>query len=112
MKYLIFILFAVLNIQCSSVSNNNLNKDCVENLEFKKVFNSYILQIENYTVGKTDDKEKFNTGIKFISRYCHVSDEELMNYANEYTNLNAFEKDKKSWLKWYEDNKCSNIQFK
>lgn len=35
-----------------------------------------------------------------------------MNYAYEYTTIDAFKKDKQIWLKWYEENKCNTIQFK
>jgi hypothetical protein len=35
----------------------------------------------------------------------------MLNYSHTYS-IPAFEKDKGGWLKWYEENKCNNIQFK
>lgn len=108
---MLIIMFSILNSECSSI-NKNAKLDCKENIEFKDAFMSNISNVENYTLGKEFDKNKFNDGIKFLSKYCHVSQEELMNYANEYTNSIVFYKDKEGWLKWYEENKCNNIQFK
>jgi len=34
-----------------------------------------------------------------------------MNYARIYP-PQALERDKEAWIKWYEDNKCKNIQLK
>lgn len=107
----VFIIFSILNSQCSSLKKIE-KKDCIENVEFKNTFMSHISNVENYTTQKEFDKKKFNDGIKFLSKYCYVSEEELMNYANEYTNSIVFYKDKEGWLKWYEENKCDNIQFK
>ncbi|MFH6990569.1 hypothetical protein ACHRVW_22760 [Flavobacterium collinsii] len=105
------IAFSIVNLQCSSLKKNE-QKDCIENFQFKNVFVSHITDVENYTLQKEFNKKKFNDGIEFLSKYCHVSEKELMNYANEYTNSIVFYKDKEGWLKWYEENKCNNIQFK
>jgi len=72
---------------------------------------SKIAKVEEYTLGKGERKE-FDNSLKFLSKYVKVSFEEMMNYANEYTNFDVFEKDKNSWLTWYEENRCNNIQFK
>lgn len=109
--FIILVIFSMLSLQCSNLKNSPIN-ECKENIEFKDVFMSHIANVENYTLQKEFDKRKFNDGIKVLSKYCHVSEEELMNYANEYTNSIVFYKDKEGWLKWYEENKCNNIQFK
>jgi hypothetical protein len=108
---IILIIFSILSSQCSSLKKSPVN-ECKENIEFKDVFMSHIVNVENYTLQKEFDKKKFNEGINFLSKYCYISEEELMNYANEYTNSIVFYKDKEGWLKWYEENKCNNIQFK
>jgi len=54
---------------------------------------------------------EFETSLKFISKYAHVSFESMANDAGTYP-ITAFEKDKKGWLEWYEHNKCNNIHFK
>ena len=51
------------------------------------------------------------TSLKFIGKYTDVSFESMSNYARTYP-VGIFFEDKKVWLKWYEDNKCKNIQFK
>jgi hypothetical protein len=35
----------------------------------------------------------------------------MLNYAHIYPG-STFESDKIVWMKWYEENKCNNIQFK
>jgi hypothetical protein len=35
----------------------------------------------------------------------------MANYANNYP-IGVFEKDKEGWIKWYDKNKCNDIQFK
>lgn len=104
-------MFSILNFQCSNLKKSTEN-GCKENIEFKDAFLLNINKVENYTLGKEFNKKEFNDGINFLSKYCHISEEELMNYANEYTNSRVFYKDKEEWLKWYDENKCSNIQFK
>ncbi|MFH7000130.1 hypothetical protein ACHRVZ_19595 [Flavobacterium sp. FlaQc-57] len=108
---LIMIIFSILNSQCSNLKKSTAN-GCKENIEFKDAFILNINKVENYTLQKEFNKKEFNDGIEFLSKYCHVSEEELMNYANEYTNSTVFYKDKEGWLKWYNENKCRNIQFK
>lgn len=87
----------------------NQNSSCNENLKFKVEFFKNIQNIENQLTTEKDDN--FNISLKFIAKYAHVSFESMANYAHTYP-IGVFEKDKKVWLKWYEENKCSNIQFK
>lgn len=110
-KLVLLIIFSILNLQCSNLKKNT-EKGCKESTEFKDAFILNINKVENYTLKKEFNKKEFNDGIEFLSKYCHVSEEELMNYANEYTNSIVFYKDKEGWLKWYDENKCRNIQFK
>ncbi|WP_298507393.1 hypothetical protein [uncultured Kordia sp.] len=86
------------------------SKNCNENIEFKDAFMSSVSKIEEYTSGKGTRKD-FDNSLKFLSKYVKVSFEDMMNYSNEYTNINVFKKDKENWLKWYEEQKCNYIKF-
>jgi hypothetical protein len=55
--------------------------------------------------------ETFDVSLRFISKYAHVSFESMANYAHTYP-IGVFEKDKDGWIRWYNKNKCNNIQFK
>jgi len=107
----IFILMSVFCFfSCTPIHKVSLNNEnCNENTLFKNEFFSSIEKIEEYTLGK-GDKLSFNQGIKFLSKYVHISFNEMLNYDKSYTNYDAFKKDKKEWLKWYEDNKCNIIK--
>jgi hypothetical protein len=85
------------------------NKKCVENLEFKKVYFENIQNVENLLMKQQN--ESFHKSLKFISKYSKVSFEKMLNYAHIYPG-STFESDKIVWMKWYEENKCNNIQFK
>ena len=106
MKNLIYITLSIL-IGCGISTNKT---GCIENKEFKEAFFKNISFVENYMHGK-GHRPEYKSGLDFISRYVEVSYEEMLNYSGSYTNIEAFEKDKKRWLEWYEDNKCNNIQF-
>ena len=80
-------------------------------MSFKSIFISHIMNVENYTIGK-GDRKTFDVGLDFLSKYTVVSYKEITNYSNQYTNFNTYKKDKDNWLKWYEENKCNNIQIK
>lgn len=54
---------------------------------------------------------EFKSSLNFISKYTHVSFESMANYNGSYP-IGVYEKDKVVWLKWYDNNKCNNIQFK
>lgn len=82
---------------------------CKENLEFKEKFFSAIEFID--TLIYSIQGKKFRENLNFISKYTHVSFESMLNYAGTYTG-GAYEKDRKIWIDWYEQNKCTNIQFK
>jgi hypothetical protein len=84
-------------------------KHCNENLIFKKVFFENIHNVENLIY--KEQNASFHKSLKFISKYSNVSFESMANYARTYPS-GVFEDDKTIWLKWYEDNKCKNIQFK
>lgn len=83
--------------------------DCKENLEFKEKFFSAIKFID--TLIYSIQGRKFKETLFFISKYTHVSSERMLNYAGLYPG-GIYEKDRKIWLEWYEENKCTNIQFK
>lgn len=86
----------------------NQDVDCVENEEFKTLFFENIHIIDNLIT--VDQNEKFQNSLEFISQYAPVSFEKTLNYARIYP-YGIYETDRKDWLKWYEENKCSNIQL-
>jgi hypothetical protein len=86
-------------------------ENCIENKKFKEKFFLSIQRVEDYVIGK-GNKKHFKKSLKFISRYVHVSYDKMLNYNSSYTRYEDFEKDKTEWSKWYELNKCSNLQIK
>ena len=75
-------------------------------MEFKKEFFGNIKNVENLLT--KNQNQSFQNSLKFIAKYTHVSYEDMANYARTYP-IESFKKDKKVWLKWYDDNKCKNI---
>lgn len=121
-SHLLFLFFL-----CSCSSNHKqaiVSNHCNENEEFKKVFFSHLQVVDEYmhlvnpkvlNIDElqrlvTQEKTKnFNISLKFISKYTHVSYESISHSRYPF---GVYEEDKSVWLKWYEDNKCNNIQFK
>lgn len=101
---------SIVCLRCASSDKVRAN-NCDENIGFKNVFMANISKVEEYVSGK-GEREEFDNSLKFLSKYVKVSFEEMLNYSNEYTNIDVFNKDKNNWLNWYESNKCKNIQFK
>jgi len=121
----------VLIILCFSCSTNKnietQNSLCNENLKFKIEFFKNIKIVEDYVKLEsttefnnldeyehimTDEKRKnYEVSLKFISKYAYVSFESMANYDRGYP-IGVYKKDSQGWLKWYEENKCKNIQFK
>lgn len=83
--------------------------DCHENLKFKEIFFCHIKYVEN-NINLSQDST-FRKSVIFVSNYAPVSLGKIMNYARTYP-IGVFEEDLKNWLKWYEENKCKNIQLK
>lgn len=111
---------------CSSSKQANLKKSiCNENLDFKKVFFEKVQDVEIFITKQlqlksienienyyTKDRiDSFENSLSFISKYSKVSYESMVNYNRSYP-YGVYEEDKKNWLKWYDENKCSNIQLK
>jgi hypothetical protein len=114
LRSIIFKTFAVaflLFISCSSSNTKSSLEEnpCNENLAFKKVYFENIQNIENLET--KSQNESFHNSLKFISKYAKVNFESMANYARTYP-YGIFEEDKAGWLKWYEENRCNNIQFK
>ena len=106
------IIFTVsILFSCSSTNSRIVKQEnyCDENLIFKKAFFENIRNVENLI--DKHQNESFRNSLKFIDIYSDVSFESMTNYAGTYP-FGVFEKDKKVWLKWYEENKCQNIQIK
>ncbi|OIQ18129.1 MAG: hypothetical protein BM557_07915 [Flavobacterium sp. MedPE-SWcel] len=102
-------IYTILILLCISCSSIGKKSSCNENQEFKTEFFKNIKNIEDQMTKVKN--ESFDSSLKFISKYTHVSFNSMNNYARTYP-LGIFEKDKEGWLKWYEENKCNNIQFK
>ncbi len=107
--YVTIIFFLLVGCVSSNKMNLMKNKPCNENLAFKKVYFENIYNVESLIT--TEQNESFHKSLKFISKYTKVSSESMLNYARTYP-YGVFEEDKVNWLKWYEENKCKNIQFK
>jgi hypothetical protein len=122
-----YFILSILCFSCSNINLKNTNINCNENTSFKVEFFKNVKNVEDFIVMEStthfedfEEYEKLITeekiytyklSLKFISKYAHVSYESMLNYATAYP-LEVYEKDKQGWLKWYEENKCSNIQFK
>ncbi|MBP6430637.1 MAG: hypothetical protein KA319_02635 [Ferruginibacter sp.] len=109
MKIIYLMISISLFIGCSSKLNGGKVNDCNENREFKETFFNHVENIERNIFVRQDSA--FKNSLIFISRYTHVSLEEMLNYAGLYPS-SAFETDKKGWIQWYEGNKCNYIRFK
>lgn len=83
------------------------SKACDENPIFKEVFFIHIKNVEDLIA--KEQNESFHNSLKFISRYIQISPLSMFENNGIYP-INAFEKDKLSWMKWYEENKCKYIQ--
>jgi hypothetical protein len=107
MKYKYILTFAFFVSSCCSTTKIT-NTPCDENEQFKKTF-FFNVDLVKKTIDKNQN-EQFRKALNFISKYTLVSFENMLNYSNTYT-IGAFNKDYKNWIKWYEENKCNNIQF-
>ena len=103
-------IFLLLCVSCSTLNKQRQIKTeaCNENLKFRNVYFDNIQNVENLIT--KEQNESFHKSLKFISKYTKVSFNEMLNYARIY-GYSTFERDKIGWLKWYEENKCSNIQL-
>jgi hypothetical protein len=125
--YLALIVLSFFSCSSSKKLAGIQSTPCNENLEFKKEFFENIKNVEVYfKLTSTTDfknfeeyektvteemKKSYENSLFFISKYSHVSYESMLNYDRSYP-IGVYEKDRAEWLKWYEDNKCLNIQFK
>jgi hypothetical protein len=83
---------------------------CKENLKFKAKFFDQIALVEKYTneqvtsTKHTVKENAFKKALEFIRKYTKTST------GDTYTDMAAFQADKKQWLNWYEVNKCNNLK--
>jgi hypothetical protein len=117
------ILFLIFISCSSSTVRKATDTTCNENLAFKKIFFENIKNVEvcmAKTFDNIEDVEEFWTderstsfdkSLRFISNYSKVSFESMANYDGSYPS-GVYEKDKANWLKWYDVNKCRNIQIR
>ncbi|MWB94191.1 hypothetical protein GON26_07440 [Flavobacterium sp. GA093] len=112
MRKINFIKYSILLLTLIEINfgySQSKIKDCNENIAFKNTYFENIKNVENLIY--KEQNESFHNSLKFISQYSHVSYESMANYSRTYPG-GIFENDKKLWIKWYEENKCNNIQFK
>jgi hypothetical protein len=108
MKQFLLIIIWYL-VSCSVTRNEKSNNDCLANEKFKKEFFTQIEYVKkNISVSQN---KKFIESLIFIANYAPVSFEEMINYGRTYT-IKTLEKDEIEWLKWYQENKCKNLQLK
>ena len=108
MKKVLLILISYL-ASCSVTPNVISSGDCIENKKFKKYYFTQVEYVKK-NISVSQDK-KFLDALIFIANYAPVSFEEMMNYGRTY-GIRTLEKDEVMWLKWYQENKCSNLQLK
>ncbi|PHN93671.1 hypothetical protein CSC80_12205 [Maribacter sp. 6B07] len=108
-KKIFILLISLIFLSCKSTITTNNNDNCIENIQFKKMFFSNINYIEKNITEVQD--AKFKNSLNILSKYVPVSFERMANYANSYP-IGVFEDDKKGWLEWYEKNKCNNLKLK
>ena len=82
---------------------------CRENEKFRKRFFASIKQVENYMDGK-GEKKAFQSSIRFISKYTHVSSDKMLNYNGSYATYENYQQDKQNWINWYQGNRCNDIR--
>ncbi|MBF0695539.1 MAG: hypothetical protein IR153_10840 [Flavobacterium sp.] len=78
---------------------------------FREKFFKSIHDAEDVIHGKSHNRKQYDEALSFLDDYVCVDYEKTLNYRNIYT-LKGFDDDKKGWLKWYEENKCNDTQFK
>jgi hypothetical protein len=108
MKNIVSIILLII-FYCSSCKSGKNSRGCIENDKFKEEFFRRITIVEQNLPLNQDSL--FRSSLIFLSNYAPVSFYETMNYARIYS-PQAFERDKNVWIKWYEDNKCKNLQLK
>ncbi len=105
----ILLISAIYMASCSTGNKSKLKIDCNENEAFRKEFFAQIDYITNNI--SVNQNQEFLNALNFLAMYTTVSFEEMSNYSRTYT-IGSFEKDKKVWLTWYENNKCKNLKLK
>jgi hypothetical protein len=87
---------------------------CKENPRFKSRFFEHIATVEKYTEEQLNTAKQtvkpaaFKKALAFLIKYTKVP--VTVPGDAGYKNLQTFKADKDQWLKWYEDNKCSNLK--
>jgi hypothetical protein len=113
-KLIMTLIIITLFTSCLSGDKHEVSK-CNENAKFKKDFFYNISIAEKYTLEQQSPTEHkieikaFLKSLTFISKYTKVSMNKVSNYVIGYPNYQAFLLDKKEWIKWYNANKCNNL---
>jgi hypothetical protein len=124
---ILIILLVVICFSCSNKVFNSVN--CIENKDFKKEWDKSINFLTKYyamrendsivqeTIAKYDIKEasietdNYFSSLEFISKYIPIDYPYKSSFSGNIP-YHIFLKEKQTWYKWYEKNKCSNIQLK
>lgn len=118
MRLFLNISFILIFFSCSN--NNTLSENgCQENLNFKRRYFNSINEIGQYynkqksseSMNK-EDRKKFAKHVNILTKITGIKPNVATDYRFGYTDIRAFISDKQSWEKWYEVNKCDNLQWK
>ena len=109
LKNSIFLFVSILFVSCSPSSNAIKNKECTENIVFKKAFFDNVHNVENQVYRNKD--ETYYPSLVFIAKYSEVTFESML-FDKDKAPEGSFIRDKVKWLEWYEENKCKNIRLK
>ncbi|WP_042277999.1 hypothetical protein [Nonlabens tegetincola] len=109
MKKTAILLFILSIMSCASAQRSESLEKCNENMKFKKFFFEKIHFIDSKMNAKQDKELK--KALVVLSKYVKVSFKSMSNYGGTYP-YGVYLKDRKNWLAWYEQNKCSFIEFK
>lgn len=132
-KYALTIVTIFLLVSCSTRKPATSPVGCNENPEFREAFLSAVQFIDDEHTGEyqltptneelkkmsVEEMEEFDResaeiskqAWSFVRQYAIVSWWKRSSYDGGYPEP-TYQQDRAGWLKWYEDNKCNNIQIK
>lgn len=117
-KLIILLILDIVLLSCSSHKRFFAPTPCNENLEFKRKFFYSVWVVEKYTIEQGRPitysdlvpEKKFVECYDFLYKATKIPAGNILNYQIGYANYKVFKVDKKKWLEWYEENKCSYIK--
>lgn len=104
------LLFILVSFSILLGCKSQLNRiSCNENEEFKTTFFRQINVIEYY-IAEGRNRDQYIKALNFLATFSNVNFGSMYNYGTTYPYI-VFLKDREQWLKWYENNKCNNLQI-